>query len=134
MTAERAASLVGVDQTRDLALGVFEAGPQGESLDAVGRYCLDPGGRSAEFALVVRETKRRLGLGELLLRTLIAAARARGLAEVWGQIAVDNAAMLQMVRQLGFTLSSEDGRSDRASLFLQPPSGRSASLQPSQYR
>lgn len=126
MSADRAAAMVGIDQTRDLALGLFEAAPGGDLLHAVGRYCLDPGGQSAEFALVVRETKRRLGIGSMLLRTLVETARRRGLTELWGQIASDNGAMLELARRLGFTLQLDDGgRSERASLRLAPAKGRS---------
>jgi acetyltransferase len=124
MPPERAAALVGVDQTRDLALGIFERTADGERLHAVGRYCLDPGGRSAEFALVVRETKRRLGMGSALLRSLIRIARRRGLDELWGEIAADNGSMLALAYRLGFRLRTEEGgRTERASLMLQKAAG-----------
>ena len=42
MTHERARRLVGVDQSRDVALGVFERAPDGgEVLHAVGRYLIE---------------------------------------------------------------------------------------------
>lgn len=102
MTHEWARHLVGVDQSRDLALGVFERGSDGgEVLHAVGRYLLDPDGRSAEMAFVVRETKRRLGICTALLRTLLRAARARGLGYLHAQVQSDNAAMLGIFRRHG---------------------------------
>ncbi|MGH7997610.1 MAG: GNAT family N-acetyltransferase [Opitutaceae bacterium] len=122
MSARTAAALVGVDQTRDLALGIFERAAPEELLHGVGRYCLDPGGRSAEFALVVRESRRRHGLGSLLLRTLILTARRRGLAALWGQIETTNGAMLALARRFGFRLDPEiGGRAKRATLALQAP-------------
>jgi RimJ/RimL family protein N-acetyltransferase len=102
MTPERARRLVGVDQTRDVALGVFERAPGGEDvLHAVGRYLLDPAGRTAEMAFVVRENKRGLGICTTLLRLLLQTARARGLGYLCAQVQADNAPMLAVFRRHG---------------------------------
>jgi RimJ/RimL family protein N-acetyltransferase len=102
MTHERALRLVGVDQSRDLALGVFERTPDGEDLlHAVGRYLLDPAGRSAEMAFVVRESKRGLGICTALLRTLLRVARHRGMNHLYAQVQADNAPMLAVLRRHG---------------------------------
>ncbi|OHE89441.1 MAG: hypothetical protein A3G75_03345 [Verrucomicrobia bacterium RIFCSPLOWO2_12_FULL_64_8] len=102
MTHERARRLVNVDQAKDLAFGVFErAGDGGEVLHAVGRYLLDPDGRSAEMAFVVRETKRRLGICTTLVRTLLHVARTRGLGYLHAQVQIDNGAMLSIFRRHG---------------------------------
>jgi len=100
MTPERARRLVGVDQTRDVALGVFERTPDGtEVLHAVGRYLLDAGGRTAEMAFVVREGKRHLGIGTALLRRLLEIARQRGMGYLYAQVQADNAPMLDIFRR-----------------------------------
>jgi GNAT superfamily N-acetyltransferase len=102
MTHERARRLVGVDQTRDLALGLFERAGDGEEvLHAVGRYLLDPAGRSAEMAFVVRESKRGLGICTTLLRTLLRVARRRGMSYLFAQVQADNASMLSIFRRHG---------------------------------
>jgi GNAT superfamily N-acetyltransferase len=102
MTHERARRLVGVDQTRDLALGVFERASDGEEvLHAVGRYLLDPAGRSAEMAFVVRESKRGLGICTALLRTLLRVARRRGMSYLYAQVQADNAPMRSIFRRHG---------------------------------
>jgi RimJ/RimL family protein N-acetyltransferase len=102
MTHERARRLVGVDQARDVALGVFERAPDGgEVLHAVGRYLLDPTGRSAEMAFVVRESKRGLGICTALLRTLLRIARHRGMSYLYAQVQGDNAPMLSIFRRHG---------------------------------
>lgn len=135
MSPERAAALVGVDQSADCALGIFEPTAKGEVLHAVGRYCLGPGPREAEFALVVRENRRRLGMGSLLLRTLVGTARERGLSELWGQIDSDNGAMLALARAYGFSLSPiNGGRSERASLLLRAPGPGAAAPAPAKTR
>ena len=107
MSPERASKLVSVDQGRDLALGIFGRKAKDDIIHAVGRYCLGADGLSAEFALVVRESKRRLGMGAFLLRTLVETARRRGLREIWGQVDSGNAPMLGLARSLGFALKSD---------------------------
>ena len=104
MTPERAAQLVSVDQAKDCALGIFAPGPGGEVLHAIGRYCLDADGTSAEVAFVVRETMRGQGMATTLLLQLIATARARGLARLWAQVNTHNASMLGIFRRHGFSL------------------------------
>jgi RimJ/RimL family protein N-acetyltransferase len=102
MTHEHARRLVGVDQTRDLALGVFERAPDGEEvLHAVGRYLIDSAGPSAEMAFVVRESKRGLGICTTLLRTLLRVARRRSMSYLYAQVQTDNAPMLAVFRRHG---------------------------------
>ena len=102
MTHERAQRLVGVDQSRDVALGVFERAADGEEvLHAVGRYLLDTTDKSAEMAFVVRETKRGRGICTVLLRLLLQIARARGMSHLFAQVQADNAPMLAAFRRRG---------------------------------
>ena len=127
MTHERARRLVGVDQSRDVALGVFERAADGaEVLHAVGRYLLDATGRTAEMAFVVRESKRGLGIGTALLRALLAAARHRGMAHLYAQVQADNAPMLAVFRRHGGRLRPIPG-TDTLEVFvptLAGPPGR----------
>lgn len=121
MSYERAHELVAVDQTRDCALAIFS--PDGQTIHAVGRYCLDSAGDSAELAFVVREDQRRRGLATALLQRLIGVARTRGLRRLWGQVNTHNAAMLGLFRRHGFTLSPEAGLAVvNATLALPAPS------------
>ena len=102
MTHERARRLVGVDQTRDVALGVFERSTDSEEiLHAVGRYLLDPTGKTAEVAFVVRENRRGLGICTALLRRLLQIARSRGMSYLAAQVQADNAPMLSIFRHHG---------------------------------
>ena len=102
MTPERAFQLVGMDQTRDMALGIFEDTAAGQILHAVGRYCLDESGTSAEAAFVVRESKRGLGMADLLLQHLLATAKSRNLEKIWASVAPENHPMLHVLRNAGF--------------------------------
>jgi ribosomal protein S18 acetylase RimI-like enzyme len=107
MTAERASELVNVDQTRDLAVGIFAGTGKGEKIHAIGRYCLEQGGRSAEAAFVVRESMRNRGIATALMRILVAAARRRGLRALWGEVNPDNVPMQHLFRRHGFTLGPD---------------------------
>lgn len=104
MTKLRAQPLVGVDQTKDSALGIFEQAPPGQHLVAVGRYCLLSGKPAAEVAFVVQEDRRRLGLARTLLHALADIARSRGLSRFVAQTGSDNHAMLGLFRKCGARL------------------------------
>jgi acetyltransferase len=112
MTQETAARLVGVDPKDGLALGLFEQGPGGEILHAVGRFCTSQDGTSAELAFVVRESLRRHGIGGTLLRSLVQAARKWGLRELWAQVGETNSAMRRLFDHHGFTLEDKGLRGE----------------------
>lgn len=95
-----AAQLCQIDYDRHMAL-VLEDGA-GQIL-GVGRLASDPRGDAAEFALIVRSDHQNGGLGRLLLDAVLDHARACGLTEVWGDVAVDNPRMLEMAEAFGFT-------------------------------
>ena len=109
MTPERAAKLVGVDQSRDAALGIFEPLAPGAPLIAIGRFCRSGDAASAEVAFVVREDRRGLGLATVLFQALAAIARERGLAELLAQVQHDNPAMLAVFRRAGAEMHCDLG-------------------------
>lgn len=101
MSRERAFELVGVDQNRDLALGVFELQGPRQVIHAVGRYYLDESGASAEMAFVVGEKRRRVGMANLLLDSMRQTAGRRGIKFLWAEVDSDNTAMLNLFRRVG---------------------------------
>lgn len=101
MSRERACELVGVNQEKDLALGVFERRGPRQRLRAVGRYYLDDDAQSAEVAFVVDENSRRRGFGSLLLTRMMAIAARRGLDYLWALVAADNTPMLRLFEKHG---------------------------------
>lgn len=136
MPRERAYDLVNVDQSHDLALAIFETQGPRAIIHAVGRYYLDPDGKSAEVAFVVRESKRRCGMASTLMDAILAVARKRGLTSVWGRVRKDNLPMLALFRRYGATSTrsseSEAGdldvridlmSSDSANVALAPKRG-----------
>lgn len=101
MTRERAWELVGVDQNRDVAFGVFALDGPRQVIRAVGRYYIDREGKGAEMAFVVAENARRRGMARLLLERMLAVARARHLEFLWAKVDRDNAAMLRLFHHFG---------------------------------
>ena len=62
----------------------------------------DPSGENAEFAIIVRSRLKGHGLGWLMMKHMIAYAKAKGLKTVRGQVLAENSTMLQMCGELGF--------------------------------
>src|SRR5215472_10311027 len=58
--------------------------------------------KTAEFAILVRSRLKGHGLGWMLMRRVIDYAEEKGLRRVYGDVLVENAAMLQMCAELGF--------------------------------
>ena len=108
LSEERAAELVGVDQSKDAAIGIFEAG-QKVPLVAIGRYFLKADGASAEVAFVVREDRRRIGIATALLSALLTIAASRGLETLDAQVLRENQPMLEIFFGLGGVKSSIPG-------------------------
>ena len=68
----------------------------------VARAYIDPTTLSAEFAIVVQRQYTGQGLGTRLMRCLIEACRRHGAVEIWGDVLLENDAMLRLAEHLGF--------------------------------
>jgi RimJ/RimL family protein N-acetyltransferase len=66
--------------------------------------------KTAEFAILVRSRLKGHGLGWVLMKHIIDYAKEKGLRRVYGDVLVENTAMLQMCAELGFR--EEDMGSD----------------------
>jgi len=77
---------------------------------AVGRLTREPSTADAEFAVLVSDPWHERGLGTELLRRLLQAAAKEGIRRVFGDILTENRAMIEICRQLGFSIrySAED--------------------------
>ncbi|MDR3387099.1 MAG: GNAT family N-acetyltransferase [Rudaea sp.] len=71
-------------------------------IHAVARAYLDPVTEQAEFAPVVQQDISGQGFGTLLMKRVIDDMRRLGATELWGDILLDNAAMLSLCDTLGF--------------------------------
>lgn len=111
MPEDSAYRLVGVDQTRDLALGIFEERGLGcePVLRAVGRFYRDDSGDRAEVAFVVHDETRRMGMAGELLGELARVAKRRGIRSFWASVLAENRPMRALFERMGGKGRNEDG-------------------------
>ncbi len=103
-----AARLTQIDYDREMALILTEPGIPGMTeIFGVVRIAADPDNERAEYAVVVPEHMTGQGLGALLMRRIIDYATDCGIREVWGDVLRENAAMLGLVRKLGFRVQQD---------------------------
>ncbi len=84
-------------------------GTPDREIGAVARAYVDPTTLSAEFALVVQRRYTGQGIGTKLMSRLVDACRARGAVEIWGDVLMENGAMLRLCQELGFERHSMIG-------------------------
>lgn len=100
-----------IDYDREMALIAVICENDQETEIGVARYVVNDDNVSCEFALVVADAWQRRGVGSILMRHLIAAARQRGLQLMEGSVAAGNAKMLALMAALGFDVRAEPGNS-----------------------
>ncbi len=110
--------LTRLDPARDAAYIAFE--PRSRTPLGVVRLHGDPGGREAEFAILVRSDAHNHGIGHALMSLIIETARKRGLSAIHGEILPENGRMLSFARDLGFRLASTPEGVVVARLNLEP--------------
>lgn len=98
-THEMATRFCFIDYDREMAI-VAEAGDG--SLLGVGRLITDPGGRRAEFAVLVADAAQGRGLGGQLTDLCLEVARAWRLEAVYALTSPDNTSMLSLFQERGF--------------------------------
>lgn len=99
------ALLTQIDYAREMAF-VAIAKNTGALLGVV-RLVADPDYTRGEYAILVRSELKGHGLGWRLMQHLIAYARAEKLEELHGMVLSGNSTMLQMCRELGFSVERE---------------------------
>lgn len=95
-----------IDYDRHMALIAVLEGPDGPVEIGVARYIAGSTGTTCEFALVVADAWQGRGLGRRLMGALIDAARAHGLATMFGDVMASNHGMLHLMKRIGFALES----------------------------
>lgn len=101
---EIAAQLAHIDYDRQMALA---AEASDGSLYGVARLSKDVGGKTGEFTLLVRSDVHGHAMGRTLLQALLGYAQSRHMQSVWGVTEVENSAMIDLARKLGFHTSYE---------------------------
>lgn len=104
---QQLARLTQIDYDRAMAFIMVER--KTAEIVGVARFSADPDLATAEFAISVRTDLKGHGLGTVLMRRLLAYARARGIGEVHGEVLRENVAMLAFCKDLGFALKAEEG-------------------------
>jgi acetyltransferase len=97
-----AARLSQIDYDREMALLARLA--DGTAL-GIARFSADPNNQRCEFAVALRSDWKGRGLGYLLMTRLINVAKARGIAEMVGDVLHENEPMLKLAKTLGFALT-----------------------------
>lgn len=99
------ARLTQIDYARAMAFVAIE--PDSGELLGVARIAADPDYRRAEFAIIVRSDRQGQGIGFTLLDNLVNYAKAEGIAEIWGHLMPENAAMLKMCHDFRFSVTRD---------------------------
>ena len=99
------ARLTQIDYAREMAF--VAVARNGGALLGVVRMVADPDYTRAEYAILVRSDLKGRGLGWRLMQHLIAYAKAEKLEQLHGAVLAGNTTMLQMCRELGFSIERE---------------------------
>ena len=102
MSREKSCTLVGVDQSKDLALCIVKQKGSAVQIQAVGRYYLLHDGTGCEVAFVTREKYQGKGMAKRLLQEMISIAELRGLTNMVAFVRAENKAMLSVFQKAGF--------------------------------
>ncbi len=114
------ARMTQIDYAREIAF-VALLRSTGE-LMGVSRFAADPDYVRAEYAILVRSDLKGKGLGWVLMQQLIDYASATGIRELFGTVLTENAGMLKMCRELGFSVGHEPGDESIRKVTLAVPS------------
>jgi acetyltransferase len=125
-TIERSelARLTQIDYEREMAfVATVPAPPDAadglpEETLAVVRAVTDPDNDGAEFGIVVRSDLKGGGLGRLMLERLIDYQRARGTRVLLATALQENARMVELARELGFTVRDDAAEPGTVTLTL----------------
>ncbi|MBE2185116.1 MAG: bifunctional acetate--CoA ligase family protein/GNAT family N-acetyltransferase [Anaerolineae bacterium] len=107
---DRLSRLCFIDYAREMALVVTRNNPYDGTTEimAIGRLSKMRHTSGAEYAVIVSDRFQHQGLGKELLRRLIQVARDEKVSTISGNVLADNAEMIRLVEQFGFTLKPTD--------------------------
>lgn len=109
---EQLAAMTQIDYRRQMHFLAFA----GELLVASAFLTTDPDGRRAEFALAIRAGWKNRGIAWTLTEHLLRYAKAEGIESIESLESADNAAALQIERELGF--SRVEGPTDATEILV----------------
>ncbi len=113
------ARLTQVDYEREITFIATELDDTGaERTLGATRAVIDPDNHDAEFGIIVRSSLKGGGLGALLMHKLIGTLRERGTRRLVATVLVGNRRMLELARELGFTLLPIEPGNDTRAIVL----------------
>lgn len=93
-----------IDYDREMALVAVVENSGGETQIGVARYAINSDGESCEFAVAVADGWQARGVGSRLMRSLMEAAKQKGLHSIEGYVLHNNEKMLKLMHRLGFAI------------------------------
>jgi acetyltransferase len=107
---ERLTRICFIDYDRELALVAETTDARGgKVIGGVSRMVHQDNGRSVTLAIVIADDFQGQGLGEVLMRRALDAARTEGVVQVLVYFLPENGRMRDLSRKLGFALTEEKG-------------------------
>jgi GNAT superfamily N-acetyltransferase len=104
------------------SLGLVASVPGTGELIAMARYDMDPATRFGDIAFAVRDAWQRRGIGSILMRRMLEAARANGLQGFSADVLAGNRGMLMVFQQSGLVVQSRfDGSAYHLEMPFEPP-------------
>lgn len=107
LTPEMLVQFTQIDYAREMAMIAISHETHGPVQQGVARYSINPDETSCEFAIVVSDKRQHQGIGTRLMHALMDAARDHGLKTIAGTVLAENRPMLQLMRDLDFTISRD---------------------------
>lgn len=109
-----------VDYDRHMALIVVTGQDEAEVQIAVARFFADDDRQRCEFAIAVADEWQQKGVGALLMKALMTAARAAGVRIMYGDVLASNNKMLRLMGKMGFSVNfnEQDARMMRVEINL----------------
>ncbi len=108
-----------IDYGREMALIAVTDEDGSPVQQGVARYSMNPDGKTCEFAIVVADGARHLGIGTRLMKALMDAGRGHGLSTIQGTVLSENKPMLNLMTDLGFSKSRVPD--DPSVVFIERP-------------
>ena len=108
------------DRSTNYLHSLFEPNRYGANEDfslGFARYLTNPDKRSCDFLLAISDRWQGQGLGHKLMNSLMGIARNRGLETIEANVRDGNAAMLDLMANLGFKITG-DGEVKRVLIRL----------------
>jgi acetyltransferase len=99
-----AARMTQIDYDREMALVLADPDPNTNDRIYGGvRIISDPNGEQAEYSVLIESGLSGSGLGHILMKKIIAYAKARKISEIFGDVLRENKRMLGLCEKLGFS-------------------------------